>query len=174
MNDKADAADHAATQGRMGSLFQIIRELSQAKEHKKRSGLRRSDNPQQEAEDWKEHFRVIQEGVGTIQDEIWQDIAPQGSRAHWLSSPPSQEEFTKAIRDMSCGKAPGADQFMTEYLKIGGLVLLAEVYAVVTAVWDKAGRAAQGQEAESWPTKWKEGIIFPLWKRKGERHNKNN
>ena len=46
MNEKADAADQAATQGRMGSLFQIIRELSQAKEHRKRFGLRRSDNPQ--------------------------------------------------------------------------------------------------------------------------------
>lgn len=75
---------------------------------------------------------------------------------------------------MSCGKAPGADQFMTEYLKIGGPVLLAEVFAVVTTVWDKALRADPGQEAESWPTQWKEGIIFPLWKRKGERHNKNN
>ena len=89
MNDKAEAADHAATQGRMGSLFQIVRELSQAKEHKKRFGLRRSDNLQQEAEDWKEHFWVIQEGVGTIPDEIWQDIAPQGPQAYWLSSPPS-------------------------------------------------------------------------------------
>ena len=47
---------------------------------------------------------------------------------------------------MSCAKEPGADEFMTEYKKFGGPVLLALVYAVVTAVWNKAGRADKKQK----------------------------
>ena len=74
---------------------------------------------------------------------------------------------------MQCGKAPGADLFMTEYLKFAGDTLRTEVFAVASALWRSASSAAPGKEADDWPAKWKEGIIFPLWKCKGHRHDKN-
>ena len=64
LDHKAEQADQAAAHGHMGTVFQIIRELSQAKEHRRRFGLRRQDNPTEEAEAWKLHFEAIQSGVG--------------------------------------------------------------------------------------------------------------
>ena len=173
MNMKASLADQAAAQGRMGTVFHIIRELSNAKDHHRKFGLRRSEDPNTEAEAWKEHFKEIQAGVGDIPEHVWQDVAPCPELADWLSAPPTWEEFRKSINDMASGKAPGSDLFMTEYLKFAGDVLLKEVFSVVTSVWQQACSADSPNEAMTWPQGWQQGIIFPLWKRKGDRHNKN-
>lgn len=63
MTSKAEEADRASERRHMGTVFQIIRELIQAKEHRRRFGHRRHDNPQEEAEAWKIHFALIQQGV---------------------------------------------------------------------------------------------------------------
>ena len=173
LDQKAEQADQAATHGHMGTVFQIIRELSQAKEHRRRFGLRRQDNPTEEAEAWKVHFESIQSGVGQVPDAVWADVQPQQNNSLDLDQPPTWEEFLRATRDMHCGKAPGTDLFMTEYLKFAGDTLRTEFFAVVCALWRSASSAAPGKEADEWPSKWKEGIIFPLWKRKGDRHDKN-
>lgn len=173
LDHKAEQADQAAAHGHMGTVFQIIRELSQAKEHRRRFGLRRQDNPTEEAEAWKLHFEAIQSGVGQVPDTVWADVQPQQQDQQELDQPPTWEEFLRAIRDMQCGKAPGADLFMTEYLKFAGDTLRTEVFAVASALWRSASSAAPGKEADDWPAKWKEGIIFPLWKCKGHRHDKN-
>ena len=67
------------------------------------------------------------------------------------------------------GKAPGVDRFRTEYLKFAGDTLQKEVFVVVTALWQKASTAPATEEAAEWPQAWRDGIIFPLWKRKGDR-----
>ena len=173
MNQKAQDANEAAQLGRMGTLFQIIRELSQAKAHRKRFGLRRTENPQNEAEAWKEHFKQIQDGIGDIPEAVWNDVKHETDSAEWLAAPPTREEVQKAINDMSYGKAPGADLFMAEYLKMAGPLLKNEIIRITQAVWTAATQAEEGTEATQWPDKWKQGIIFPLWKRKGDRHDKN-
>ena len=173
MNTKASLADQAAAQGRMGTVCNIIRELSNAKDHHRKFGLRRSEDPTAEAEAWKEHFKEIQAGVGDIPEHVWHDVAPGPELADWLSAPPTWEEFRKSINDMASGKAPGSDLFMTEYLKFAGDVLLKEVFSVVTSVWQQASSADSPNKAMTWPQSWQQGIIFPLWKRKGDRHNKN-
>jgi len=74
---------------------------------------------------------------------------------------------------MSYGKAPGADLFMAEYLQMAGPLLKNEIIRITQAVWTAAAQAEEGTEATQWPDKWKQGITFPLWKRKGDRHDKN-
>lgn len=116
MTSKAEEADWASERRHMGTVFQIIRELTQAKEHRRRFGHRRHDNPQDEAEAWKTHFALIQQGVGDIPDTIWSDITPLHGEFNWLDNPPTPEEVQRAINDMKMGKAPGPDMFMAEYL----------------------------------------------------------
>jgi ribonuclease HI len=173
MTAKAKAADRAADFGHSGTLFAIIKELTQVKEHRRSFGFRRDEDPAGEAEAWKQHFEHIQSGVGQIPDEVWRDITPLPVTADWLSSPPTPEEIQKSINDMSTGKAPGSDLLMAEFLKYGGPALRAELAIVISQVWQTAQDADEGQEAAEWPKRWREGIIFPLWKRKGSRHDRN-
>lgn len=98
MNQKAQDANEAAQLGRMGTLFQIIRELSQAKAHRKRFGLRRTDNPQNEAEAWKEHFKQIQDGIGDIPEAVWNDVKPETDSAEWLAAPPNTRRSPKSYK----------------------------------------------------------------------------
>ena len=156
-----------------GTVFQIIRELTQAKEHRRRFGHRRHDNPQDEAEAWKTHFALIQQGVGDIPDTIWSDVIPLQGEFNWLDNPPTPEEVQRAINNMKMGKAPGPDMFMAEYLKFGGPALRAELFSLVQLIWSRAGTAEDGLETQQWPQAWTKGIIFPLWKRKGDRHDRN-
>ena len=63
--------------------------------------------------------------------------------------------------------------FMAEYLKFGGPALRAELFSLVQLIWSRAGTAEDGLETQQWPQAWTKGIIFPLWKRKGDRHDRN-
>ncbi|CAL1153616.1 unnamed protein product [Cladocopium goreaui] len=144
MTAKAKAADRAADFGHSGTLFAIIKELTQVKEHRRSFGFRRDEDPAGEAEAWKQHFEHIQSGVGQIPDEVWRDITPLPVTADWLSSPPTPEEIQKSINDMSTGKAPNSDLLMAEFLKYGGPALRAELAIVISQVWQTAQDAEEG------------------------------
>ena len=63
---------------------------------------------------------------------------------------------------------------MAEFFKFGGLALRAELNILVGHIWDAALNSEAGAEATNWPQRWRDGIIFPLGKRKvGSRHDKN-
>ena len=173
MNAKASLADQTSDKRHMGTVFQIIRELTQVREHRRRFGHRRHENPEAEAEAWKQHFSKIQEGEGEVADAIWGDISTLPGDFSWLGSPPTKEEIQRAINEMDTGRAPGGDLFMAEYLKFGGPVLHTEIGKIVRSVWKSASTANEGEEVRHWPKAWSQGVIFPLWKRKGDRHDKN-
>ena len=90
-----------------------------------------------------------------------------------MEKEPSDIELELAIMKMKGKKAPGADKVAAEVLKYGGKELRRRVFAVVKKMWRRAVEADEGHEAYDWPEEWKVGITVPLWKKKGDRHNKN-
>ena len=60
-----------------------------------------------------------------------------------------------------------------EFLKFAGPKLQNRIYKIVVQMWMKARLAEEGAEAHQWPKEWKVGIVVPLWKRKGDRKDKN-
>lgn len=56
MNAKAALADQASDKRHMGTVSQVMRELTQVREHTRRFGHCRHENPAAEAEAWKQHF----------------------------------------------------------------------------------------------------------------------
>ena len=62
---------------------------------------------------------------------------------------------------------------MAGYLKFGGPVLQTKIVKIVRNIWQSASTANEGEETRHWPKARSKGVIFPLWKRKGDRHEKN-
>lgn len=152
MNAKAALADQASDKRHMGTVSQVMRELTQVREHTRRFGHRRHENPAAEAEAWKQHFSKIQEGEGEVADSIWADISTVQGDFSWLGSPPTKEEIQRAMNEMDTGRAPGSNLFMAEYLKFGGPVLQTKIAKIVrNIIWQSASTANEGEETHHWP-----------------------
>ncbi|CAE8616179.1 unnamed protein product, partial [Polarella glacialis] len=74
---------------------------------------------------------------------------------------------------MQTGRAAGEDGFVAEYLKYGGEVIRNKIIEMVQRMWRYTFFAEDGHEADAWPAEWKIGLVVPLWKKKGERQDKN-
>ena len=81
-------------------------------------------------------------------------------------------ELHAALCQMSLGKAAGEDGVTVELLKFGGSNLWEQVVKVCRAQWLLLTEAAPGEEV-SWPTEWCIGLVVSLWKRKGNKRDKN-
>eukprot|EP00435_Cladocopium_sp_Y103_P009995 s4145_g2.t1 len=76
LTSQAQAADQAATRQDMGTVFRIVKELANAEDTQRRFGCRSENNPDEAAEEWRQHFQSIQAGIGQVPDEVWDDISP--------------------------------------------------------------------------------------------------
>ena len=85
---------------------------------------------------------------------------------------PTPNELHAALRQMSLGKAAGEDGVTAELLKFGGPNLWEQVVKVCREQWLLLTEAAPGEEV-SWPAEWCTGLVIPLWKRKGNKKDKN-
>eukprot|EP00959_Pyramimonas_sp_CCMP1952_P197751 4135646-Pyramimonas_sp.AAC.1 len=74
---------------------------------------------------------------------------------------------------MKTGKQPGEDGFVAEALRFGGDAIRQRVFALVKQMWKLATEGEEGEEAAGWPDEWRSGIVVPLWKKKGNRADKN-
>ena len=90
-----------------------------------------------------------------------------------MDAVPSPIELDRCISRMNTKRAPGKDKFTAEVLKFGGEELRKRVHKVVQEMWTAAINSSAGSEAQDWPPEWKLGIVVPLWKRKGQRTDKN-
>ena len=85
---------------------------------------------------------------------------------------PAPNELHAALRQMSLGKAVGEDEVTAELLKFGGDNLWGSVVKVCREQWRLLTEAAPGAEVV-WPDEWCTGLVVPLWKRKGNKKDKN-
>ena len=112
---------------------------------------------------WAEHFNNLLNRPSTVDNAAIDEI-PQHPMQEQLSSPPNLAETIKAIKQMSNGKAPGADGIPAEVFKYGGQKLARKLLQLFKIIW----------ESETVPQDFKDANIIHLYKRKGDRSNCDN
>ena len=84
---------------------------------------------------WSEHFSAVLNRPAGINAEAIARL-PQVETNTDLDRPPSEEEVKKAIKQLSSGKAPGADAIPAEVFKHGGDTLLQKLTDLFRRMWD--------------------------------------
>ena len=85
---------------------------------------------------WAEHFSAVLNRPAYINAEAIARL-PQVETNNDLDRPPSEEEVNKAIKQLSTGKAPGADAIPAEVYKHGGDMLLQKLTDLSRRMWDE-------------------------------------
>ena len=81
-----------------------------------------------------------------------------------LDDAPTKEELSKAINDISSGKAPGQDGIPAEVFKCGGNQLLDNLHQLLCRCWEEG----------SVPQEIRDSTITTQYKNKGDRSDRNN
>ena len=172
LSEKAEEANAALSTPNVTDIFKIVKHICTAVGVKTGDGGQRHATNAQEAEAWKEHFEQIQAGSGTVDPSVWEDIECLPVQPEF-GDPPTWEEYQRVIRDMRLGKAGGEDTMTAEYLKLAGPRMESQVFDTVLLCWRQASQQGEGPSGHDWPSAWRKGIIIPLWKKKGDRNNRN-
>ena len=112
---------------------------------------------------WAEHFSKVLNRPAQINNEAIARL-PQIPANHELKVPPSVDEVSKAIKQMSTGKAPGSDAIPAEVYKSGGPTVLSQLTKLYQSMWEK----------EQLPQDFRDAIIVHIYKRKGNRQSCDN
>ena len=171
LSDKARLAQDQADKGDAFGVFATFRELRLRGSSAKMGEVQPAD-AQGERDAWTEHFRKIGEGAGEVKDQVWANVPFYSPMDVVWGDAPAPNELHAALRQMSLGKAVGEDGVTAELLKFGGPNLWEQVVKVCRAQWLLLTEAAPGEEV-SWPEEWCTGLVVPLWKRKGNKKDKN-
>ena len=103
---------------------------------------------------WAEHFSDAINRSADINAEAVARL-PQVETNTDLDRPPSEEEVKKAIKQLSIGKAPGADAIPADVYKHGGDTLLQKLTDLFCRMWDE----------EVIPQQLKDASIICLYKK---------
>ena len=112
---------------------------------------------------WVEHYSELYVGMNSVSPSVLNVI----ERPHILlelDDTPTKEELSKAINDISSGKAPGQDGIPAEVFKCGGSQLLDNLHHLLCRLWEEG----------SIPQEMRDSIIITLYKNKGDRSDHNN
>ena len=119
--------------------------------------------PQEIMTIWKHHFCNLLNRPVNI-DWMTVDNLPQRTTKISMDRPPDLAEMRKAIRQMSNGKAPGQDGIPAELFKHGGPSLDQALLQLILTIW----------EAEEVPRDFKDALVVPLFKGKGNKQLPNS
>ncbi|KAK3885996.1 hypothetical protein Pcinc_009823 [Petrolisthes cinctipes] len=94
---------------------------------------------------WKSHFEnLLNYQANTPNDLI--RMTPQYPVRHWMSLPPSIQDFDKAIKCMKPGKAPVPDNIPLELLTHGGPELRNRLMLLILKIWEIKTLPSQSAE----------------------------
>ena len=110
-------------------------------------------------ERWAEHSDTVLNRSSTISESAINKL-PQVKVNESLDTLPTTAEVEKAIKALSCGKAPGSDAIPAEVFKEGGPELTKKLTELFVSIW----------HAESVPQDFKDASIVYLYKNKGNRN----
>ena len=114
-------------------------------------------------ERWAEHFCNVLNRPSSISKVAIENL-PQVPINKGLDIPPSTEDITKAIKQLSDGKAAGKDSIPAEVFKFGGPTLISKLTDLFQLIW----------KVKKLPQDLKDASIVHLYKRKGNRQSCDN
>lgn len=117
----------------------------------------------QQMERWVEHYSELYSRENVVVASAIDAIEPLPTMTD-LDVEPSQEELSKAIDSLACGKAPGIDGIPPELIKHCKSTLLDPLHEVLCQCWSEG----------SLPQDMRDAKIVTLYKNKGDRSDCNN
>ena len=151
-------------------LYSLINKLQHRSWLRTKTCLRNtSQNPQQVAAAWQQHFKDIQNGAIPVAERVWRHIPVAQHIAGWLTSTPTKMDILHALQKMKFGKAPGVDGITVKMLKWAPTQMLDEVCSLVQLIWSTTTASDTETITESWPDSWLQATVIPLWKKKFPR-----
>uniref|UniRef100_A0A8C7Z6H7 Reverse transcriptase domain-containing protein n=1 Tax=Oryzias sinensis TaxID=183150 RepID=A0A8C7Z6H7_9TELE len=168
LSNKADEIQAYADQHDMKNFYASLKEVygptsSGSSPLLSADGSTLITDKQRILERWAEHFDSILNRPSTINDEAI-DRLPQVEVDDSLDIQPTLEEVQLAIKQLSSGKAPGADAIPAEVFKEGGVALSGKLLQLFVTIW----------QTETVPQDFKDASIIHLYKRKGNRQACDN
>jgi sorting nexin-29 len=113
---------------------------------------------------WAEYFQQLFVAAPPATQLNTSGIAIRAADPPISTAPPSLEEVRMAVGGLKSGKAVGICGIAGEMLKSGGPDIIGGLHSVLVAVW----------ESGIIPTDWRQGLVVPIWKGKGDRLDCNN
>ena len=166
--DKIDRCEEACAQGRVGEMYEILRELGmRGKKRAGRGGALRANDFKTQFESvskdrYEEEPGVLENAVGGAKDLRENEEAIEANRR--MNEIPGREEVMKAMKDMR-ESAPGEDGVRIGYIKNACDEMKEAVIELVRKMF--ASRASE------WSEVLKSAVIVPLFK-KGDREDPGN
>ncbi|XP_038074903.1 uncharacterized protein LOC119742800 [Patiria miniata] len=112
---------------------------------------------------WLKLSSSIQAASDTVSEEALNGIASLAVMEE-LDKGPYEEELSKAIDRLACGKAPGADGITPDIIQLGKPTLLPYLHDLLCLCWNE----------EAVPQDMCDAKIVTLYKNKGDRNDCNN
>lgn len=112
---------------------------------------------------WVEHFSELYGRSSFVSPSVLDSIDRLPIMSE-LDEPPTKEELSKAIKDISSGKAPGLDGIPAEVFKCSGNQLLDNLHLLLCKCWEEGNV----------PQEMRDSNISTLYKNKGDRSDRNN
>ena len=113
--------------------------------------------PAQVLDRWSEHFHGVLNLDSEFDMSVLEDI-PQCDTNMSLIAQPTIEEVLLSIKQLTSGKAPGADGLPPDIFKHGGSAIAEELLKLFTQIWKEGGV----------PQDFKDADIVHLYKNKGD------
>ena len=117
----------------------------------------------QQLQRWVEHYLELYATQNIVTD-VALDALPGLPVMEELDHLPTEEELSKAIDSLACGKAPGKDGIPPELLKQGKFTLLQLLHKLLCLCWEHGHI----------PQDMRDANIVTLYKNKGDRSDCNN
>ena len=121
------------------------------------------NEPAQVLDRWSEHFNGVLNLDSQFDMSVLDEI-PEYVTNESLTDPPTLEEVSVSIKQLTSGKAPGADGIPPDIFKGGGAIIAEELLKLFKAIWE---------EGEV-PQEFKDADIIHLYKNKGDIKDCNN
>ena len=120
-------------------------------------------NKEDQLQRWVEHFAELYSRQNTVSPQAISAVEQRPIRRE-LDEPPTAAELSRALDQLSSGKAPGNDGIPPDLLKHCKTCLLTPLHCFLTQCWNE----------QSVPQDLRDAKIITLFKNKGERCDCNN
>ena len=117
-------------------------------------------------EDLEQHFRNL--NCTVMDDDPIEENEPGINNGEFddtiLNEPITEDEILKASTRLKNNKSPGSDSIINEYIKASMPLMIKQYVGLFNKILDTG----------EYPDSWSLGLIIPIYKKKGDKHDCNN